>query len=100
MNQNDPSPKEIEATQLLLEQRDAMIMDALLRITAVENLLIRKQILLDEEIQTELVILSKTVAKSVQLNLAAKEDLQPVDVEELEVWTNSFLPKKKEDKSN
>lgn len=53
-------------------QRDQMLMDALFRITALENLLIRKNIVTDDEIQKEIVEISSVVAKSAVDSIATQ----------------------------
>lgn len=45
--------------------KEQMLMDVLLRITAIENLLIAKNIVTEEEIQSELHQISSKIAKSV-----------------------------------
>lgn len=56
---------DMDEKEKLTLTKEQMLMDVLLRITAVENLLIAKNIITEEEIQGELHQISSKIAKSV-----------------------------------
>jgi hypothetical protein len=92
MKDND---KKDDYIQMLEENRDHMIMDALLRLTALENLLMRKNIMTDDEIKDEIHTLSTAIAKSVSEKLAS--NIEPDEAIELEKWVDDFTSSKKKD---
>lgn len=93
----DDSKKD-DYIDMIEEHRDHMIMDALLRLTALENLLMRKNIMTDEEIKNEILILSSAIAKTVSEKLISK--IEPEEVIELEKWVEDFSTGKKKDRNS
>jgi hypothetical protein len=87
--------KKDEYLQILEENRDHMIMDALLRLTALENILMRKNIMTDNEIKSEILTLSSAIAKSVSEKLS--NNIEPDEAIELEKWVDDFTSNKKKD---
>ena len=94
----EKDPKDSYSNEVLEENRDRMIMDALLRITALENILMRKNIVSDEEIKNEILSLSNAITKSVAEKLIKIEGIKESNVED---WVDDFnSPKKKDHTSN
>jgi hypothetical protein len=89
----DDDKKDNFSIEMLEEHRDHMIMDALLRLTALENILMRKNITTDEEIKSEILVLSSAIAKTVSEKLTGKID--PSEAIELEKWVDDFASNKK-----
>lgn len=93
----DDSKKD-ECIKMLDEHRDHMLMDALLRLTALENILMRKNITTDEEIKSEILLLSSAIAKSVSEKLVGV--IAADEVVNLEKWVNDFTSGKKKDSNS
>lgn len=82
---------------ILEMQRDRMLMDILMRLTAIENILIKKNIISNEEIQKEILEISSLIAKSAIESISIK--LNSTELADLNKWVDSATFYKK-NKSN
>ena len=87
--------QEIDEAIVLESYRDTMITDALLRITALENLVKKAGIISEEDITSEILSLSATITKAVS------EKSSPKAAAEVEKWLGEFsIVNKKIDKNS
>lgn len=84
----DDTKKDGGYIEMLGEYRDTMLMDGLLRITALENILMRKNIITAEEIKNEITELSTAIAKSVSERFISK--MEDSDMSDIEKWAGDF----------
>lgn len=78
----------LEEARILEEHRDSLTMDALLRLTALENLLIRAKLITPEELTAEILSLSSVIAKTVSEKVSTQ--LKESNNLEIERWAQEF----------
>jgi len=75
--------------KLIDELRESMIIDASFRITALENILIKKNIITEEEIQEELKRISDMVSKTIADESELDKSLQIFNLDKRKISKNN-----------
>ena len=84
---DDKKLKEDQDQAMADSYRDTFLTDALLRITAIENLLMQKGLISEEEIRQEIHTLSTVITKAISDKL---DTLDITSTEEIQKWVNEF----------